>query len=169
MNGSLLNDPFAHHVWATLRLLDSCVEFEHSQLETSVAGTYGSIIDTLRHLVSTDAWYRYRLDGRASEFIDDEGMDLTQLRTVMEEGAEAWPRIIAADIDPQALVMGRADDGTEVWWPAGIRLAQALHHGTDHRSQICTALTSIGLEPPPIDVWDYAEQHGWPVSVASVD
>jgi uncharacterized damage-inducible protein DinB len=96
-------------------------------------------------------------------------MDLTRLRTVMEEGAEAWPRIIAADIDPQALVMGRADDGTEVWWPAGIRLAQALHHGTDHRSQICTALTSIGLEPPPIDVWDYAEQHGWPVTVAPVD
>ena len=24
-------------------------------------------------------------------------------------------------------------------------LAQALHHGTDHRSQICTALTSLGI------------------------
>jgi uncharacterized damage-inducible protein DinB len=41
-----------------------------------------------------------------------------------------------------------------------IRLAQALHHGTDHRSQICTALTSLGVEPPFIDVWDYGEQMG---------
>jgi uncharacterized damage-inducible protein DinB len=42
----------------------------------------------------------------------------------------------------------------------GIRLAQALHHGTDHRSQICTALTSLGLEAPAIDVWDFAETQG---------
>ena len=38
----------------------------------------------------------------------------------------------------------------------GIRLAQALHHGTDHRSQICTALTTLGVEPPEIDVWAFA-------------
>jgi uncharacterized damage-inducible protein DinB len=36
-------------------------------------------------------------------------------------------------------------------------LAQAIHHGTDHRSQICTVLTSLGIEPPSIGVWDYAE------------
>ncbi len=42
----------------------------------------------------------------------------------------------------------------------GIRLAQALHHGTDHRSQICTALTSLGVDPPSIDVWDFAALDG---------
>jgi uncharacterized damage-inducible protein DinB len=42
----------------------------------------------------------------------------------------------------------------------GVRLAQALHHGTDHRSQICTALTSLGVEPPAIDVWDYGLANG---------
>jgi uncharacterized damage-inducible protein DinB len=42
----------------------------------------------------------------------------------------------------------------------GIRLAQALHHGTDHRSQICTALSTLGVEPPAIDVWDFCEQDG---------
>jgi uncharacterized damage-inducible protein DinB len=35
-----------------------------------------------------------------------------------------------------------------------------VHHGTDHRSQICTALTTLGIEPPSIDVWDYGEQDG---------
>jgi uncharacterized damage-inducible protein DinB len=33
--------------------------------------------------------------------------------------------------------------------------AQALHHGTDHRSQICTALSANGYEVPDIDVWSY--------------
>jgi uncharacterized damage-inducible protein DinB len=41
-----------------------------------------------------------------------------------------------------------------------IRLAQALHHGTDHRSQICTALTTLGVEPPFIDVWDFGGVDG---------
>ena len=42
----------------------------------------------------------------------------------------------------------------------GIQLTQALHHGTDHRSQICTALKTLGAEPPGIDVWDFGEQEG---------
>jgi len=57
-------------------------------------------------------------------------------------------------------VIRRRDDGSESHAPRGIRLAQAIHHGTDHRSQICTALTSLGIEPPLIDVWDYGETQG---------
>jgi uncharacterized damage-inducible protein DinB len=40
-----------------------------------------------------------------------------------------------------------------------------LHHGTDHRSQICTALTSLGAEPPSIDVWDFGVEVGRVVEV----
>ena len=35
-----------------------------------------------------------------------------------------------------------------------------IQHGTDHRSQVCTALTSLGVEPPEIDLWDYGEATG---------
>ena len=31
---------------------------------------------------------------------------------------------------------------------------------TDHRSQICTALTTLGPEPPLIDVWAFGLQTG---------
>ena len=43
-------------------------------------------------------------------------------------------------------------------WGSGWR--KRLHHGTDHRSQICTALTSLGVDPPSIDVWDFAALDG---------
>ncbi len=42
----------------------------------------------------------------------------------------------------------------------GIRLAQALHHGTDHRSRVCTAPTALGVEPPAIDAWDFTHGGG---------
>lgn len=39
-----LDDAFAHHVWATLRVLDTCVGLSPEQRETTVPGTYGSIM-----------------------------------------------------------------------------------------------------------------------------
>jgi len=37
-------------------------------------------------------------------------------------------------------------------------LAQALHHGNEHRGQINTLLTAIGVEPLALGVWDFAEE-----------
>ena len=48
-------------------------------------------------------------------------------------------------------------DGWDFHSPLGFRLAQVVQHGTDHRSQICTALTSLGVEPPAIDLWAYGD------------
>jgi len=47
-------------------------------------------------------------------------------------------------------------DGWNFHSPTGFRLAQVIQHGTDHRSQICTALTSLSVEPPAIDLWPTA-------------
>ncbi|MCY7419541.1 MAG: hypothetical protein LH650_13840, partial [Chloroflexi bacterium] len=49
MNGALLRDAFGHHVWATLTLLDACARLTPEQLATTVPGTYGRILATLRH------------------------------------------------------------------------------------------------------------------------
>jgi uncharacterized damage-inducible protein DinB len=46
-------------------------------------------------------------------------------------------------------------DGYERTAPVAFRLAGTLQHGTDHRSQISTALTSLGIEPPAVDVMSY--------------
>ncbi len=159
MSRSVLDDAFAHHVWATLRLLDTCRALNSEQLETTVEGTYGPILETLRHLVGADASYLYALTGGDVAVIDEGAMDVAALRTAMERNRAAWVSLLAQDLDPDAVVVRRRPDGSESHAPMGVRLAQALHHGTDHRSQVCTALTTIGIEPPAIDVWDFADEH----------
>ena len=156
MTRSLLDDAFHHHVWATLRLIDACASLTVDQLDTTVPGTYGSIIDTMRHLVGADASYLNVLTQGVSPQIDEDALDLAGLRRVMENHDAAWTALLAGNPDPDEIVVRRRHDGAESRAPAGIRLAQAVHHGTDHRSQICTALTTLGIEPPQIDVWDYA-------------
>jgi uncharacterized damage-inducible protein DinB len=160
MSRSLLADPFAHHVWATLRLIDTCLSLGPEQLGRDVPGTYGSILETMRHLVGADSSYLFALTGGIVPVIDEDQMDLPELRVAMEGNGAAWSSLLAADLDPDVVVVRHRDDGSESHAPLGIRLAQALHHGTDHRSQVCTALTILGVEPPAIDAWDFADQDG---------
>jgi uncharacterized damage-inducible protein DinB len=161
MSGSLLGDAFAHHVWATLRLIDACLELSPQQLETAVQGTYGSILSTMRHLVGSDSWYLFDISGDRARRIDEGRMDLPELRAAMETDGAAWTEFLSRDPDPDAVSREvDEDDGYERDATIGVRLAQALHHGTDHRSQVCTALTTLGVEPPSIDVWEFGIRSG---------
>jgi uncharacterized damage-inducible protein DinB len=160
MANSLMRDAFDHHVWASLTLIDVCLDLTPEQLATSVPGTYGSIVDTVRHLVGADASYLLVTSGGAVPRIDEESMTLPELRAEMATHGAAWNAVLDADPDPATVLTRDRDDGTSTDAPVGIRLAQVVHHGTDHRSQICTALTALGVEPPYIDVWDYGLQAG---------
>jgi uncharacterized damage-inducible protein DinB len=165
MSKSLLEDAFAHHVWATLVLFDACLPLSAEQLATPVPGTYGSILDTQRHLVGADASYLFVTSGGRTPQIDEDHMDLPELRATMESHGPAWSRLLADDPTPDAVLERHRDDGSETHAPTSIRLAQVLHHGTDHRSQICTVLTTLGIEPPAIDVWDFGLQDGRVVEI----
>ena len=38
---------------------------------------------------------------------------------------------------------------------AGLLLLQAVNHATEHRSQIATILTQLGVEPPDMSGWRF--------------
>ena len=88
----------AGHVWATLRLVDACLALSPQQLETTVPGTYGSILDTLRHCIGSDAWDLCVATGDRASLIDEDDMYPSELRAVMESHgparlrADAWRR-----------------------------------------------------------------------------
>jgi uncharacterized damage-inducible protein DinB len=160
MRTPVLEDAFGHHVWATLRLIDACAALGEDQLATEVPGTFGSILGTMRHLVGADCSYLFRLtEGRIAR-IDEEGLGLPELRAVMERNGPAWSQLVSGGLDGEKVIVARRDDGSETRAPVGLRIAQALHHGTDHRSQVCTALTTLGVTPPEIDVWDFGLVNG---------
>jgi uncharacterized damage-inducible protein DinB len=160
MTTPVLADAFGHHVWATLRVIDACAGLTPDQLSSAVPGTYGSILDTLRHTVGADCSYLELLSGGEVTSIEEDSMGLAELRAAMEANGPVWQAVVARDLDPDEMLVRRRDDGSTSSAPVGIRLAQVIHHGTDHRSQVCTALTNLGVTPPEIDAWDYAWQQG---------
>lgn len=156
---NLLHDAFRHHAWATDRILEAGSSLTDEELTSPAHGTYGPILDTLRHLVGNDAWYLWVITAGKAERIDGDTMSIPELRDAARASAAHWEELLAGDLDAEQDV-ARIDHDFEFHAPLGLRLAQALHHGTDHRSQVCTALTSLGIEPPLIDVWDWGAAVG---------
>jgi len=166
MSRSLLDDAFAHHAWATLRLIHACLALSPAQLETAVPGTDRSILETMRHVVASDSFDLFVASNERGSFIRADRMGLAELRAAMEDIGARWSRLLEGGIDPDAVVR-EVDpyDGYRRDAPMGLRLAAALQHGSDHRSQICTALTSLGLKPPALDAFTFGLQDGRVVEV----
>ncbi|HTW05904.1 MAG TPA: DinB family protein [Acidimicrobiales bacterium] len=161
MTRSVLSDAFDHHVWATLRIIDAAGALSPEQLDAlPVPGVYGPVIETLRHLVVSDRSYLVALTEGEVPAASGDALGLPELRELMVANGRAWTALVQGVIDPEAVVVRHRPDRSEVHAPAGIRLAQALHHGTDHRSQICTILSALAIEPPDVGVWELADEQG---------
>lgn len=159
MTASLLDDAMAHHVWATEQLIDACRSLTPEQLSTPVPGTYGSILDSFRHLVSTDCWYLTFFGDQPQRIEEGADAGLDELRSAITANGKNWMDLLASGLDGEADNVEHGD-GWNFHSPTGFRLAQVIQHGTDHRSQICTVLSSFGKEPPGIDLWAFGEATG---------
>jgi len=161
MNDGLI-DAFRHNAWATRQLLEFCRELSPAQLEASATGVYGSPIDTFWHIVGAEAGYCYRLSGQRPEWDwrTDDTPSLAAIAARAEEMAGRWEAFLTEPFDAERLLRYQWEDEGQMDVPAGIVLAQALHHGNEHRTQIYTVLTELGLEPPEHGVWEFAVETG---------
>jgi uncharacterized damage-inducible protein DinB len=158
MNEALL-DAFRHSSWATKQLLVACRSLSEEQITSSALGGFGNILDTFNHIILSDAGYLRRLSDNAPAWLIDreKSADLTQLEERVAETERMWEQFLFKPIDAErVLILG--EGSYEVH--AGVLIAQALHHGNAHREQICAILTGLGVEPPDVQAWAYAEATG---------
>ena len=148
----LIADFYRQNEWATLVLIDACRGLSDEQLAATAPGTYGSIRDTLRHIVGSETGYAFRLGAtelarikahdawpgfdRLAELVSATGAALTRLaRVATDEPIRVDSHERPTDVDPAVI------------------LVQMVHHSTEHRSQVNTILTTLGIEPPDLSGW----------------
>ncbi|MEX1158462.1 MAG: DinB family protein [Thermomicrobiales bacterium] len=158
MNDGLI-DLFQHSAWATREVCRVCQGLSEAQLEAIAPGTYGSVIATLRHLVSAEAGYCRRLTGDEPVWYERarQSPSLDELAGYTDDLAARWEQFLTVPFDAERMFVIPWHDGTQRNVPAGVYLAQALHHGCEHRTQIFTILSSLGVETPDLGLWDYSE------------
>ena len=151
-----LREMFRYHTWATRVLIDNCAGHPASTLDEIVAGTDRSILQTLTHVLRGGHRYLELLTGEpaADPIRQDEVLPLASLRRHLETQAERWEAVLDrfAELD---VTLPADEEGPAIPQAQYLLVLQAIQHGIDHRSQICTTLSVLGLEPPIMDGWAY--------------
>jgi uncharacterized damage-inducible protein DinB len=147
-----------HHQWATDALLACCQSQDDATVLALVPGTYGSILDTLRHLVDSDASYIRRVTGAWPDhpWKDDLEVDLETLRERSRILGGVLIEFLDGDWDVDAIHKAYGDGGDVFEVPAGVFVTQIFHHANEHRAHVCTALGVLGIEPPDVSTWGYS-------------
>lgn len=154
-----LHDLARHNGWATAQVLTFCQGLDESTLQATIPGTYGSITEILQHIVDSEASYLYRLTGAWPDhpWRGDRTVGLDVLAERAAVLATTLEQFLAGEWDSEKLGEARGDQGDVFAVRAGIFLTQALHHGNEHRAQVCSILGALGYEPPDVSAWGYAD------------
>ena len=154
---TILAHLYRHNCWANLAMFGACRDLAQDQLDRTVEGTYGSLGDTLLHLAKAEAGYTHHLTG-APRLIEREAPfpGVAALIDVLERTGSALEEV-AESLEPTRQIRIESIERGDKDFPAFVILLQAVNHATDHRSQIATILTQLGIEVPDLDLWSWDE------------
>jgi uncharacterized damage-inducible protein DinB len=158
---------FDYSYWANRKLFGVISQLTPEEFTRDVAGSYGSVRNTLVHVLSAEAGWLDRCGGpkRGPRLRPDDFPTVAAL-------LQAWNRVesqlreFLARLKDEALTRNveylndRAEPRS---LPLGELLQHAAMHGAHHRGQVALLLRQLGYPPGNFDVLIYhAEQHGVP-------
>ena len=149
---------FRHNLWANIRLFEHCQELTDKQLDASIKGVFGTIRNTLLHIVRAEQSYYSRIStGKMYKHpVEAPPMKVSEMIEVLKTTGKGFIEWVTKV---------QENDTVEIDWngklrdvPKTIILNQVINHATEHRSQIMSIMTQIGIEPPDVSSWTYFEE-----------
>src|SRR4051812_33365155 len=139
---SELRDLVAYNRWANGHLFALVERASSEGLEARQPGMYGSVIETLTHLVNVERNFLRRIRDESRDRLSN--VSVAELRAEMDALGPAYLRMLDAEADLERPVfIPWLDDGVN------LRLADAvvqpLVHSIQHRADIIGALSREGL------------------------
>jgi uncharacterized damage-inducible protein DinB len=157
---SVLAATFEYNAWATSKLLDFCASLSDEQLRASTVGGYGSIYATLGHLIYAEVGYVSRVNGKlpANPPPTDRFAGFDVLRDAVQWANEELLKL-ALSANNDTMVVETSPEETVRYKLADL-LVQAPSHAMEHRTQVASIITALGLEPPDTSTWAWMEERG---------
>ena len=106
------------------------------------------------HLVSSQYGYLRTLTLPLEERLDSPTVAFTELEESAKMSGEALLALARGERKPlKSQLQTRDGYNVEPW----VLMVQIINHATEHREQLKSMLSALGLTPPDIDGWDYGE------------
>ena len=145
--------------WANQQLMKACQKLSEEQLAATLPGSYGTIRDTLEHIIQGEEFYVELLTGHRPQppFRWDAKPGVAEMRDYATQVGNALVQAIH-HIRPRDRVH-EEEQGNTYYYQALAVFIQIINHGVEHRTNITTILSAEQLAPPAVDGWGYLSAH----------
>ena len=156
---STLIELIRYNNWANAQIIAACQELTTEQFAAAAPGAYGTIRDTLEHIIRAEADYVGRMVGDRPQpsFKWRDRADLADLAAFADQVAGAL--LDAVRRIPPTYLVHEEEDGQFIDYHARHLFMQAIDHGIEHRTNVTTILSGLGLSAPEVDGWAYLFAH----------
>jgi uncharacterized damage-inducible protein DinB len=155
MTDNFLVKIFEHNNWANQKIIVACSALSDEQLDAPPqSATEGSIRHTLLHIVSAQNGYLRNLTLPLEQRQERVDIQFAEMADSLKNSGEKLLEL-AKDISKLSDAPIQTRDGYHV--NSWVLMVQIINHATEHREQIKSMLTAMGITPPSIDGWDYGE------------
>ncbi|CAN2217853.1 DNA damage-inducible protein DinB [Candidatus Nanopelagicaceae bacterium] len=164
-----------HMAWANQEIFSRVAELPDGALDAYAVNPEWTVREIMRHIASSATWYGWRLLDRSS-FTQEENnawqaildeteiapMSMTDMPTLLARAAKADAVLLVQAELPEGVVY-RDWEGKIITRARSTVISQGVHHATEHRAQLVSALeakgfTTINLDD--YDLWNYADTIG---------
>ena len=164
MSENVLAKLFEHNNWANIQIIQACSTLIDEQLDAEPrTATKGTIRQTLLHIVSSQRGYLALLTLPVEER-EKVSLEFSELKEAAQSSGEGILNLVREGLDklPDRL---QTTDGyyVEPW----VVLLQIINHATEHREQINSMLTALGVTPLDLDGWSFGEFTGTLVPISN--
>lgn len=143
---------FEHNNWANRQILQACSALSDEQLDAEPqSATKDNIRGTLTHLVSSQRGYLALL----TLPVDQRPRTPLAFSELQESLAMSGDGLVTLVRDQLGTLPDRLQTTDGYYVEPWVVLLQVINHATEHREQIKSMLSALGVTPPDIDGWDY--------------
>jgi len=155
MTENFLVKLFEHNNWANLQIIQACSALSDEQLDAEPqSATKGSIRRTLLHLVSSQQSYLRTLTLPLEERLVSPTVPFSELQESAHSSGEELLALARGEQQPLEPQLQTQDGYLVAPW---VLMVQIINHATEHREQINSMLSALGVTPPDLDGWSYGE------------
>jgi uncharacterized damage-inducible protein DinB len=152
-------DLIRYNNWSNAQVFAACQKLAADQLAAAAPGAYGTLRDTLEHIIRAEADYVGRLTGNAPQpsFKWEGQPALADIAAFADQVAGAL--LDTAQRIPPTHLVHEEENGQTLDYLARALFIQVINHGIEHRTNITTILSGLGLPAPEVDGWAYLWSH----------
>lgn len=163
-----LNRLLAHMAWANQKTIEHLQTLPEDSLKAFAQNPEWFVAEIAHHIVDSADHYAFRISGKPAltqpgdECIDDVNV-IADLARLKEQAAKVDAMLLdCVKLDEVQIEFLNYADKLVKRWRSTI-LSQAIHHATEHRAQIASALEAKGFTPvnlDDLDLWSYEIETG---------